>query len=93
MLQVGGGLDFAEEPLGADDGGQLGPQDLDGDLAVVLEVLRQVDGGHAARAELALEAVAVGERLGEAGEDVGHQGLRLRVLVIARPRSGRSNLA
>ena len=42
-------------------------QDLDGDLAAVLEVLGEVDGGHAALAELALEAVAVGEGRGEAG--------------------------
>ena len=39
---------------------QLGVQDLDGDLAVVLQVLGEVDGGHAALAELAFEAVAVG---------------------------------
>ena len=41
-------------------------QHLDRDLAVVLEVLRQVDRGHPACAELALEAVAVGQRGGEA---------------------------
>ena len=35
------------------------------DLAVVLEVLREVDGRHAARAELALDAVAVGEGGGQ----------------------------
>ena len=61
MLQVGGGLDLGEEALGADDGGELGAQDLDGDLAVVLEVLGEVHRGHAARAELALDPVAVGE--------------------------------
>ena len=57
-------LDFAEEPLGAEDRGELRPEHLDGDLAVVLEVRRQVDRGHPAVAELALEAVAVGERGG-----------------------------
>ena len=62
MLQVGGGLDLAQEPLGADDGGQLGPQHLERHLAVVLQVLGQVHRGHAARAELPLDAVAVGER-------------------------------
>ena len=66
MLQAGGGLDLGEEALAADDGGELGVQDLDGDLAVVLEVLGEVDRGHAALAELALEAVAVTERCGEA---------------------------
>ena len=72
MLQVGGGLDLAEEPLGADHGGELGPQHLDRDLAVVLEVLGEVDGGHAALAELALDAVAVGQRGGEAGSGLVH---------------------
>ena len=60
MLEAGGDLDLGEEAVAADDGAQLGVQDLDGDLAVVLEVLGEVDGGHAALAELALEAVAVG---------------------------------
>ena len=73
MLQVGDGLDLAQEPLGADHRGELGAQDLDGDLAVVLEVLGQVHRGHAALAQLALDAVAVGERGGEA-EGIGIHG-------------------
>ena len=66
MLQVGRGPDLAEEPLGADHGGELGPQDLDGDLAVVPQVLGEVNGGHAALAELALDPIAVGQRGGQA---------------------------
>ena len=50
VLEIGGGLDLAQEPLGADHRGQLGAQDLDRDLAVVLEVLREVHRGHAALA-------------------------------------------
>ena len=61
MLEVGGDLDLGQEPLGAEHGGQLGAQHLERDLAVVPQVVREVDGGHAARAELALDAVAVGE--------------------------------
>ena len=61
MLQGRDRLDLAQEPLGTDDRGELGLQDLDGDLAVVLEILREIDGGHAARAELALDAIAVGQ--------------------------------
>ena len=56
-----GDLDLPQEPSGAERGGELGPQHLDRDLAVVLEVLGEIDGGHAALAELALDAVAVGE--------------------------------
>ena len=72
MLQIGGRLDLGEEALAADHRGELGPQHLDRDVAVVPEVVREVDGGHAARAELALDAVAVGEGDGEPVEDVGH---------------------
>ena len=32
------------------------------DVAVVLEVVREIDGRHAAGAELALDAIAVSER-------------------------------
>ena len=71
-----------EEPLGADDGGQFRPQHLDRHAAVVLDVLGQVDGGHAALAELALEAVAVGEGFGQAGEGTRHQLLHNRVLSL-----------
>ena len=56
----------SHEPLGAEHGGELGLEDLERDLAVVLEVLGEVDGGHAALAQLALDAVAVGEGGGEA---------------------------
>ncbi len=66
VLQVGGGLDLGEEPLGAEDRGQLGAEHLERDLAVVAEVVGEVDGGHAALAQLALEAVAVGEGRREA---------------------------
>ena len=59
VLQVRGDLDLGEEAIAANDGAQLGMEDLDGDLAAVLEVFGEVDGGHAALAELALEAVAV----------------------------------
>ena len=66
MLQVGGELDLGQEPLGADHGGELGAQELERDLAVVPEVLGEIDGGHAAGADLAFDPVAVGERYLEA---------------------------
>ena len=68
VLKVGGDLDLGEEALGADDGPEFGLEDLDGDEAIVLEVVREVDGGHAALPELALNAVAVGQGLREAVE-------------------------
>jgi len=60
VLQPGAELDLAEEPVGAEGAGELGVEHLEGDGAVVAEVLREVDGRHAAAAELAGEAVAVG---------------------------------
>ena len=62
VLQVGGDLDLGQEPLAADHGGELGVQHLDGDLAAVPQVLGEVDDGHAALAELPVDAVAVGQR-------------------------------
>lgn len=61
MLQVGGDLDRLAEPLGASHGGQLGPEDLHGDLPVVLQILGDGHGGHATRAEFFLAGAAVGE--------------------------------
>jgi hypothetical protein len=72
VLQVRRRLDFGQETLGSDDGGQLRLEDLEGDLSTVLQVVGEVDGGHPAFAELALDAVAVDQGGGEAGGDVGH---------------------
>ena len=75
VLEARGDLDLAGEALGAEGGGELGTEDLDGDAAVVLQVFGEVDGGHAALAELPLDAVAAGEGGLEAGHRVGHVGL------------------
>jgi hypothetical protein len=61
MLQVSGDLDLLEEAIRPDDRGDLGPNDFDGYLALVLSVTRQVDRRHAPLAELALDFVAIGE--------------------------------
>jgi len=71
VLEVGGGLDLGEKALAADDGCQLGLEDLEGDLAMVLEILGQVDGGHAALAELTLDRVAAGQGGVQALDDSG----------------------
>ena len=61
VLEPRGEADLAQEPVGADAGGQLGPEHLDGDRPVVAEILGAIDHRHAAPAELTVEAVAVGE--------------------------------
>ncbi len=59
MLEVGGEPDLAQEALGAQDGSQLTAQQLESHWAVVLEVAREVDRGHASAPQLALEHVAI----------------------------------
>ena len=54
-------LDLAGEAVRAERGGELGAEHLDRDLAIVLQVLGEVDGGHAALAELALDPVGGAE--------------------------------
>ena len=43
-----------------------GAQDLDGDVAIVLDIVRDKDRSHAARAEFPLDAVTVGQSGGDA---------------------------
>ncbi len=72
MLEVGRDLDLVEKALGTEHGGELGLENLNRDLAVVLHVVGEVDRGHAAGAELALDRVAVGQRRGQAFERIRH---------------------
>ncbi len=55
---------------------RLGPQHFHGHLALVLQVLGEVDRRHTAGAEFPLDFVAVGEGGREAGVDLGHGWLR-----------------
>jgi hypothetical protein len=61
MPEIGGRLDLPKKPVRAERRGELRPEHLHRDHTPVPKVLGQIDGGHAARAELALDAVAVGE--------------------------------
>src|SRR5512134_3913952 len=72
VRQAGCNLDLAQEALGAECGGELGPKHLQGDRTTVLEVLGEIDRGHAPAAQLALDRVAVLQRLGEAVRRGGH---------------------
>jgi len=65
VLQVGGRLDFAQEPLAADDGREFGLQHFDRNEALVFEIAREVHGGHATTPKFAVDGVAVGEGGGE----------------------------
>lgn len=70
MLQSGCDFDLVEEPLAAQDGGQLGTQDLYRDLAVVFEIVSQVDHRHPALAYVGFELVAIGQGRGETLRDL-----------------------
>ncbi len=74
MIELGGEGDLAEEPFGAEAVGQFRVEDLDGDRAVVPAVVREIDGGHAARTELPLDAVTVGQGRGEADYRISQAG-------------------
>ena len=71
MLEAGGDLDFGEEALRAERRGELRLEHLERDVAIVLEVVSEVDRRHAALAESA-RAVAVGKGGLQAGEDGVH---------------------
>ena len=73
--QIGRGLDLAQKPFRPQRLGQFRPQHLDRHLAVVLEVLGEVDCGHAPAPELTLDRVSIGERCMQFGEKVGHHEL------------------
>ncbi len=72
VLEIGGGRDFLHEAFGPEHRSEFGSQHLDRHLALVLEVLGEVDRRHAAFAEVALDLVAVREGGREAGGDLGH---------------------
>ena len=57
MLQLGGDFDLAEEAVFTQRRGELRPEYLHRDPAVVLHVLGEVDSGHPPTAELALDRV------------------------------------
>ena len=67
MVQVGGGRDLAQKALGSEGVDQLGTEHLDGYLAIMLEVMREIDRRHAACAKLAVEAVVIGQGALKAG--------------------------
>jgi hypothetical protein len=58
MLEVSGEPDLREEPLHANPGSDLGLQHLNGDVALVFQIVRKIDDSHASGAQLAHEPIA-----------------------------------
>ena len=65
MIQAGGQLNLSKKALAAERFREIGTQDFDRDFAAVLVVVGQVDRGHTARSELAVESILMGERIGQ----------------------------
>ena len=72
VLQPRGGADLGEKPFAAKRRTKVGVQHLDRDIALMLDVVREIHGGHAAGAEFARDAIAVGEGAGETVKWRGH---------------------
>jgi hypothetical protein len=60
VLEAGGELDLALEAVRPERGGGLGQQHLERHGPVVLEIASEIDGGHPAAPELALDEIALG---------------------------------
>ncbi len=72
MLQLGRDLDLAKESIAPHGGSELGPEHLHRDFAMVLQVLREIYGCHAAAPDLAIESVPFSQRGLETIEGSGH---------------------
>ena len=70
MLQVGRDLDLGQEAFGSDHRSQLRLQDLESHLAIVLDVVGEIDRGHPAFAELTLDGVAAFEGGVQTGDGI-----------------------
>src|SRR5205823_7851536 len=61
MGEPGGDLDLAQEASRPQRRGQLRTEDFEGDPPAVFTIVGQIDGGHAAVAELSGDRVALGK--------------------------------
>src|SRR3989449_11431555 len=72
VLQVGGYPDLTQEALDPEHGGELGAQHFQGDVAIVLEIPREIYGRHATGTDLAFDSVVLGKGRPETFERIGH---------------------
>src|SRR5688500_6974462 len=89
MLERGRHPDLGEEPVGADGLGEDGVHDLERDVAIVLEVRREVHGRHPAGTDGRPDHVAVCKGSPQSGEvvrHVGKQGGSRFIAIIGRDR-------
>jgi hypothetical protein len=91
VVEPRGELDLTEKPVSAEHRGQLRAQDFEGDVPVKLEVVCEVDGGHAALTQLTVEAVAIGERNPERVQGSHKAALRSGARSISAGRARRAS--
>ena len=68
--------DLAEEPLAAQGRAEIGMQHLDGNVTIVLEIVREIHGRHAALPTFTRDAISVRERRRVAFEYGAHAASR-----------------
>ena len=85
MLEIRRDLDLAHEPLAAQASGKFRPEDLDGYAALVSDVACQIDGGHAALADLPSEIVASRKDARQDAYDIAHRVTTGRIIKGAGP--------
>jgi hypothetical protein len=70
--ELGRDIDLAQEAIGPERLTQLGPEDLDRDRSLVLEITGKKNDSHATPTELTLESITVGEGRLEEIQQIGH---------------------
>jgi hypothetical protein len=73
MLQASSELDLAKEPLDSIGTAQLRPDHLHRNGTLVPEIAGEIDGGHAAGADLTLHRISAAESGAQAFGDIAHQ--------------------
>ena len=74
VIEAGSDVDLAQEALATKHRAQFGAQQLEGHLSEVLEILGEVDGGHATAADLTIDGVAIGQGCLEAVQKISQDG-------------------
>ena len=88
VRKVVGDLKLPKEALGTQRRGQLGMEDFECDRAVVPQVAREPDRGHAPAAELALERVPIAQPFAQCRHRVRHVVPSTSFLNLGCSRSG-----
>ena len=76
VVQVGSDLDFLLVPLGTHCSGQFRPENFDGNVSLMLQVLSEIDNGHATATKFTIYGIPVGKSSFQTIQVVGHGRLR-----------------